>query len=767
MNENAINQDNHEDESLCAMRKVTYWDIYGVKRFPYRDKRKFTPLLSPSLDGGMNFSNDVFGQTIKQFERMHKACLDRRNTQEPWITNLRYPDKSSNEYLEYLQNCTDCNTDHQLWIDKDIKEKYLYEQLVETIGTEIDIRTRQRLFIIKDMISNTYSTNRTQISSGSLSEGLNLPGSDMDIMYVLHEFQVVQNDRNTKHPIVRSTYLMETDADHPGFTRLRNLVTIDAEKCSRPQCDCCRGSDASYKWYLSTNLFLDRMKKSYRDKQVIVHGPCIANKANTFDYAYCIYSRYLPNNAFQWAYRHRQQWPPNFVIDRVINNGCLIVPIGPKTTSHDYSLWRLSFSVQEKILVHSFNFTQLLCYGLLKLSLKRIVNTNNDVKELLCSYFLKTALFWVSEEQDINTFQLPNLFYCFSICLNKLISWVHNCYCPNYFIPENNMFLGKINKSNNTILLGVLESIQSGGIGGLIMNLFSAENENHSLSSTMIGSSSTMLDFLFYGIMHVEQQENDILANYKKLAFTESLVRSESSAFIIDVCKFYHAQISQIIAQLLPPTNIKSGNYAIRTCYHKHLQCGTKTDAISGWLLYASFYYVTGQFHVALSLTDFVLSRCSHDMTFEGHEPSCRHRIMYRQNVHSSITLNKRMKIAIIRCAQYCKNSSLIPEELQLEVEQDQIDIPPVIMSHCLRFLCYQHLGDIFNRQKSLRDLFLTVKQQYLMGISELSDSITILGVCYEVSGAKDRAYQCYEEALQVDDKISRTAKLRKSKLLL
>ena len=135
-------------------------------------------------------------------------------------------------------------------------------------------------------------------------------------------------------------------------------------------------------------------------------------------------------------------------------------------------LWRISFSEAEKQLVHSFNFTQVLCYGLLKLTLKRIVNTNDDVKDLLCSYFLKTALFWVSEEVDIDTFQLPKLFICFYLCLNKLMSWVNNCYCPNYFIPEHNMFLGKINQYNNKSLLSVLNSIKYSGISGLMQNLF-------------------------------------------------------------------------------------------------------------------------------------------------------------------------------------------------------------------------------------------------------------------------------------------------------
>ncbi|XP_063405755.1 scavenger receptor cysteine-rich type 1 protein M130-like [Mytilus trossulus] len=109
MNGNPTNLAKDENGNSFSMRKITFWELYGVKRFPYRGKRKYTPLLSQSFDGGMIISNDVFGLTIRQFERMYKACLERRKTHEQWIINLRYPDKSSNEYLEYLENCTDCH----------------------------------------------------------------------------------------------------------------------------------------------------------------------------------------------------------------------------------------------------------------------------------------------------------------------------------------------------------------------------------------------------------------------------------------------------------------------------------------------------------------------------------------------------------------------------------------------------------------------------------------------------------------------------------
>lgn len=114
--------------------------------------------------------------------------------------------------------------DHLLWIKNDPREKRLYENLVTIIGTEIDIRTRQRLFILLDIFYNALNTRGTRISSGSLAEGLDLPGSDIDIMYVRKEADVVQNISSIKHPIQRRTLVMDADVDYPGFARLRAVA---------------------------------------------------------------------------------------------------------------------------------------------------------------------------------------------------------------------------------------------------------------------------------------------------------------------------------------------------------------------------------------------------------------------------------------------------------------------------------------------------------------------------------------------------------------
>lgn len=100
---------------------------------------------------------------------------------------------------------------------------------MHTVGTEIDISKRQQLFIIKDMIYNTVQSKVTTILSGSLAEGLNLTGSDIDMMCVIKDLDVIWDVRNIKQPVKRTTPLIETDNDHPGFSRLRLIPGGDGK----------------------------------------------------------------------------------------------------------------------------------------------------------------------------------------------------------------------------------------------------------------------------------------------------------------------------------------------------------------------------------------------------------------------------------------------------------------------------------------------------------------------------------------------------------
>jgi hypothetical protein len=138
----------------------------------------------------------------------------------------------------------------------------------------------------------------------------------------------------------------------------------------------------------------------------------------------------------------------------------------------------------------------------------------------------------------------------------------------------------------------------------------------------------------------------------------------------------------------------------------------------------------------------------------------------YKQNVGcSNITLNEKIRLATVDDVLYVKQSTLIPHELRPEVQDYAFKVPPVVLSHCLRFLCYHHLYNIVNRQQSLRDLYLTITEGCFICKSGISNSLTILGVYNEIAGDKEEAYDCYDAALQCEYRVCPSAAKRRLNL--
>ncbi|CAC5371467.1 unnamed protein product [Mytilus coruscus] len=172
----------------------------------------------------------------------------------------------------------------------------------------------------------------------------------------------------------------------------------------------------------------------------------------------------------------------------------------------------------------------------------------------------------------------------------------------------------------------------------------------------------------------------DISGYYKILTSIECSLKSEKSSFIIGACEYHYAKISQYVAQLLSPPTANGLTRNINEHHHRHLQNGINADAASGQLLYASFYYVTGQYKLALELVDYVLSTCKPDIVELGKTNFDEADINnYIKRVHNLVHFHTKINKVTIGSVTYMRQSPLVPLELQFLVKNRIMTIHPIV----------------------------------------------------------------------------------------
>lgn len=163
----------------------------------------------------------------------------------------------------------------------------------------------------------------------------------------------------------------------------------------------------------------------------------------SYDDAYGFGSDFWPPSASSWIERCHA-WPSPHVVENIVRNGCHFVAIGHKLGNHIDNEWRISFTQAEKKLVYSMNHTQFLTYGLLKLVLNEKINIGlKDEDKLLCSYQIKTVVFWAIQQNPLHQWCPQKLLAGFWVCFKLLIKWVYEGSVPISLFPKTICFLQK------------------------------------------------------------------------------------------------------------------------------------------------------------------------------------------------------------------------------------------------------------------------------------------------------------------------------------
>src|SRR6218665_3953201 len=237
--------------------------------------------------------------------------------------------------------------------------------------------------------------------------------------------------------------LMEPYPYHPGFVRLRLLGQISYSS----ECKTFEYIQASVKRILKTTE-MEESETDCNDGKWLKVGP--ATRGSSFgmasvttDRVKCIWCPQWENEAKEWPTRQRKyEWPATASIHEVIQNGCHVVFAKHPACRNDENQCRISFSVAEVVLLQSWTKAQQVIYHMLRFFAKRELIRKDCPKEgeVLCTYHLKTLMLWSCEEMSPEWWDSSTVIKLCSILLEKLAKWLRNALCPNYFIPQANLF---------------------------------------------------------------------------------------------------------------------------------------------------------------------------------------------------------------------------------------------------------------------------------------------------------------------------------------
>ena len=338
---------------------------------------------------------------------------------------------------------------------------YLSMLLDDVIGTQEIIEIRKDLCKIKDCdMSAAYACKH--YFTGSKAEGLDLPGSDQDFMLDINydfcmKLEVVEHEPSIKESCKKHLFVMVTDNVHPGFTMLRNTsptgygLLLDSFQ------------DVNGSHFLSSCLVVRNLLSRHecRTKSIKIQGPSLEHTAEDLDMVSSIHCSFWPSSASEWVRRTRSNgWPCIYLIKKIVDFGFHLVPIGYPCSSTNLIEWRISFSIAERYLVWSFNHTQMQMYAILKLIQKEFIKVNCSTENyVLCSYFIKTFLFWKFEETDYHFWRPENFRDCLIYLLTEFCTTIKLGTLKHYFIPSFNLLEVKLTRHAQIELLQLLDSV--------------------------------------------------------------------------------------------------------------------------------------------------------------------------------------------------------------------------------------------------------------------------------------------------------------------
>lgn len=646
----------------------------------------------------------------------------------------------------------------------------VYEGFCGELGTSTEVRFRREVIDITEDLLDTscvcvkkryYKVKR----SGSFREGFRLKTSDIDLMAWCISDKVICSPsqmclcQNPQHAEI----LMECDDLPPGFTRLK---IVEGQHIHEKYC--LKINNGLYITnYEFTRSFIKTLE-STDFARAFYHGPAISMVCVTLemDFVLCLKSDHWPDTAIQWIQRCQQSgWPVETVVSQIVNSGFHVVPIG--SISGENLEWRISFSNAEQIIVYSLNHCQFICYGLFKIFLKEVIDEQSK-EPILCSYFIKTVLFWVIQNDRTLRWTPDNLLCCFWNCFKLLTHWVNTGCCPNFFIPQNNMFRVKVTGHAQAALFDQLYGFYDSGIECLclsptIKRYFSDAIINKTLPFTqemrrcqndvhVCKELETIGKILIP--THVNSLEKAAVLMNRIEIFLKGNITKYQAAIVQYMTSYIIRYAGLILQRMLQKKICRKHTYLTKKWACSMFKFSSAIGGVTEHLYLAMYYYGDGQYEQSL--------RCT-----QRARP-------YSVEVKSFNAMMKKCLIYFINLGNEDTFFSELVIEQNANEETSELVIPFEVMLHMMLILNYHKLGARVMAQQVLQDLHTLLRcgkrshvpiisreiYPYLYARLSIYDdpfvcvpyadiSWQILGICQHVCGDYLGALSSYQRSVE------------------
>lgn len=663
-------------------------------------------------------------------------------------------------------------------------ESITYLSKAVYIGLSVEIGTATEVRFRRDTVDTSFDIficlmhkfNGEILIVGSCREGFRFPSSDMDFMTWSFFMKVISDlSQISSIPFQQKrVFLMESDSVPPGYTKLRSFTFIPNQALQNDDL------------FLSCSVFRKSLAAlfdpcfKYLGTEGSEHGPCSFTIHNGFeiDIAGCMKCDHWPETAKPWIRRCNEKgWPSDILVNQIVKSGCHVVPIG--SCPENELEWRISFSVAEQKIIYSFNHSQFLCYGLLKIFLKEVINVNNKTP-VLCSYFLKTAMFWVIQNDRAIRWTPDNFMYCFWNSFKLLIHWVYTGYCPSFFIPENNLFREKVTGHTQSFLFHQLYCLYNEGMNCIlkcptIQLKFNVAILNESLlrTSEETNISTSWLELrLIPHISHsikkrgtfYELEAKDptsclknfiLLLNQIELSLKKDLNPYQALTIQIIASPIFH-NIAMSIQDRVDHSffNNRDTYKSMKTALSL-LRLSCIIGSVSEILYLAMYYYRNCRYQRSMMCLNKAMIRMCAPYSF-----------FIFTNIHhyiralGGLSLSSKYRRAIIRCIVLRYECSYI-SELVLEQKTDinmenifcdgELKISPLVMLLMLLILNYHKLDDSTKSDyyiQTLKTLLFSDDEEYISHFPK-DLSWQILGICQQTCGYHEESLDSFLRSLK------------------